>query len=577
MAFGGETLYLASRFGMQAFARDAASGALSQAQHLEDDLKRAFVVWDRQRGRLLGHDCGTWRSFARTGNGPQLAPEMKFRVVDDTGGCGRLYAHPNGEFVYRGRDETIDVFAVDADGGLRRTYSREVGTFLGASPGEDGLLYVAGGNTLLVLRTDAATGELTSTATGVGLSAYLPDRVMLAKSADLLFAVDRNRTQVFTLANAQAPAPLAALPRTWRNPVGRTSADWCGLAAVRGAASAGLFCAGQAFTVRYLPDRVALVETDRLKEGQGDRFDTLVPSFGRPTGLAAGPDGRHLYVASASHGILVFERIAAPAGDANGAATPDLRIVSMSVGNPNPEPGSNIALSATVRNAGEARSAPTTLRWYRSRDAAIVADDRELGTALVGRLGASASATDSVSTAVPSEAGAYWYSACTDAVAEELRVLNNCSARVEVRVGVDPGQVDPGLADDHGDTFETATAVAIPSSTEGRLGSADDKDDFNIVLNIVLNAAATLTVETASEADTVGRLFDASGAEPDTDDDGGSKFNFRIQQELQAGTYVIEVRAFSSRTLADYKFNVSSAACGNADRGSTDVPRHRRE
>ena len=99
--------------------------------------------------------------------------------------------------------------------------------------------------------------------------------------------------------------------------------------------------------------------------------------------------------------------------------------------------------------------------------------------------------------------------------------------------------------DDHGDSAQQATPVAVPSSTEGILGT-DDVDYFRFDLA----EAATLRVESGGNVDAYGTLSWPDGQAVLEDDDGGRDENFRIETDLPAGTYVVAVRGFSARPAA---------------------------
>ncbi len=119
-------------------------------------------------------------------------------------------------------------------------------------------------------------------------------------------------------------------------------------------------------------------------------------------------------------------------------------------------------------------------------------------------------------------------------------------------------EVGAGEADDHGDTFDTATTVSIPSTTPGELeeGKEDGDRDY---FRMVVAAARTLTVETTGNTDTYGTLFDNSRTQLAMNDDGGSSTNFRIERQVQAGTYYVEVRGFRPSRTGPYELRVSAA------------------
>ena len=116
---------------------------------------------------------------------------------------------------------------------------------------------------------------------------------------------------------------------------------------------------------------------------------------------------------------------------------PDLVVENASVSDSSPNAGASFTLSATVRNQGNRPSVSTILRYYRSSDDAISANDTLVGTDAVWgwSLPASGSSNESISLTAPSSAGTYYYYACVDPVSGETARGNNCSNAVSVRVG----------------------------------------------------------------------------------------------------------------------------------------------
>ena len=145
------------------------------------------------------------------------------------------------------------------------------------------------------------------------------------------------------------------------------------------------------------------------------------------------------------------------------APAPDLVVDSPTVSNSSPTAGASFTLRATVRNQGNASSASTTLRYYRSSDATISTDDTEVGTDGVSSLpaGAGDTSAESISLTAPSEAGTYYYAACVDPVTGESDTGNNCSSGVTVTVGASPA---PDLVVD-APTVSTSSPTAGASFT----------------------------------------------------------------------------------------------------------------
>ena len=113
---------------------------------------------------------------------------------------------------------------------------------------------------------------------------------------------------------------------------------------------------------------------------------------------------------------------------------PDLVVGSPTVSNSSPLSTVRFTLSATVSNTGGRSSPSTTLRYYRSADAAITTADTEVGTDAVPALNAAGTSSQSVSLTAPSP-GTWYYGACVDAVTGESDTMNNCSSSVQVNVG----------------------------------------------------------------------------------------------------------------------------------------------
>ena len=187
---------------------------------------------------------------------------------------------------------------------------------------------------------------------------------------------------------------------------------------------------------------------------------------------------------------------------------PDLEVETPTVDDTIPQTSATITLSATVSNAGDAASASTTLRYYRSTDATITTSDTQVGTDSVGALAASGTSAESISLTAPATAGAYYYGACVDAVTDESDTTDNCSASVRIDVE-NPKYPDlevetPTVDDTTPQTSATITLSATVSNTgDGRSAAA--------TLRYYRSADATITTsDTQVGTDSVGALA-ASG------------------------------------------------------------------
>ena len=167
-------------------------------------------------------------------------------------------------------------------------------------------------------------------------------------------------------------------------------------------------------------------------------------------------------------------------------AGPDLVVGLPVVDNCSLEAGEAFILSAEVRNQGDAASAATTLRYYRSSDTTISRSDTPVGTAAVGSLSASGTSTESIDLTAPASDGTYYYGACVDAVAGESDSRNNCSSSDAVTVGqplgywgaIAAGWTGPCCDGDHGwgaawDFCGQAAAVSAAEYGCRRAGGQD--------------------------------------------------------------------------------------------------------
>ncbi len=121
--------------------------------------------------------------------------------------------------------------------------------------------------------------------------------------------------------------------------------------------------------------------------------------------------------------------------------------------------------------------------------------------------------------------------------------------------------------DDHGERPSDATIVTTTSDTSGEL-TAGDEDWFRIVVD----RPGRLTVYSSGSTDTVGRLRDSRQTLLAQSNDEGSGNNFRIEHDVSAGTYYVDVRGrISASTAGPYTLHVrfNATPSGGDDHGDT--------
>ena len=120
-------------------------------------------------------------------------------------------------------------------------------------------------------------------------------------------------------------------------------------------------------------------------------------------------------------------------------------------------------------------------------------------------------------------------------------------------------------SDDHSNTRSGATSLSWASSLTGQIELGGDVDYFRVQVG----ESGTLTVYTTGDLDTKGELQNSAGSKLASNDDGGSRNNFRIERAVSAGTYYIKVEAYSSSGTGSYTIHASfesrsSGGGGNA-------------
>ena len=187
------------------------------------------------------------------------------------------------------------------------------------------------------------------------------------------------------------------------------------------------------------------------------------------------------------------------------APAPELGVGTPTVSSATPRAGAPLTLSATVRNRGTGDAdGATTLRYYQSSDPTISSADTVLGSDPVPALGASRSATGSVSLTTPITPGTYYYGACVDAVPGELYTTNNCSSAVTVKVGTAPAPglvVDAPTVSDAGPRAGTSFSLSATVRNQGNGVSSSTR------LRFYRSDDSTITTADAAEgSDRVSRL-----------------------------------------------------------------------
>ena len=242
-----------------------------------------------------------------------------------------------------------------------------------------------------------------------------------------------------------------------------------------------------------------------------------------------------------------------------------------------------IRLHITLTNQGTETAAATMIRYYRSEDATISAEeDTELRAVPVGQLGAGQSYMTWAPLPGSTSVGVYYYGACLDGVATEVDTSNNCSDAIQITVipphedttTLRPNGTISQQALEVGDTpvvidmsryfvgtVETWTANS--SKTDVVTASMSDSE---VILTAVKDGWATVTIEASHEDLRAQQTFAVSvgGVAP-----GLVPIGTIPTQELEIGSspavldvsgyFIGEVQTWTASTEQTHRLKVSMA------------------
>ncbi len=230
------------------------------------------------------------------------------------------------------------------------------------------------------------------------------------------------------------------------------------------------------------------------------------------------------------------------------SGSPDLIVESPSVNDNTLTTGQSFTLRATVRNQGNASSASTTLRYYRSS----ASSDAEVGTDGVSSLPAGDTSAESTNLTAPSEAGTYYYAACVDPVTGESDTGNNCSSAVTVTVTVSgtPPSGSPDLIVESPSVNDNTLTTGQSFNLEAIVRNQGTGSSAATTLRYYLSTDATVsTSDTQVGTDLVSSLY-ASRT---------SSESISLRAPSSAGTYYYGACVESVSDETDTGNNCSSA------------------
>ena len=240
------------------------------------------------------------------------------------------------------------------------------------------------------------------------------------------------------------------------------------------------------------------------------------------------------------------------------ASQPDLIVDYFNIFILNPtletSPGALVQLYQRVANVGDAASAVTTVRYYRSTDATITPSDTQVSTDAVPILAASIRFVETQNERLPTTPGTYYYGACVDAVVGESNTANNCSRSVKVTVpepqpdlvvgssvSVEDSNLNTGASftlsatvRNAGDEQSAASTLRYYRSTDSTISSSDTQVGTDAVGALAASGTSdesiSLTAPATAGAYYYGACVDAVTDESDTTNNCSSSVTIAVEE-----------------------------------------------
>ena len=304
----GKALYVASATGLSVLGRDPDTGMLTDSQLLPGNLRNASLFWDPDNTRLLVFNGCEARAYAAVdGTFRRLRADGTLLVTGERPCYADLvFMDPMRQFLYAvDLWSGIRVFAYDGEDTLHhvQTFPLSIRDAVISNAGQH--VYAIEDYDLYALGRDQETGELAELS-----RTSLPDQASTLTVSDddgYLFTFGDNPALVYDLGDPANPHILRSLtPPT-------PGFLYCNFSVARNERhAADAFCANSVYAVQWNADAGDFALADFASSWQANRFGERLPAFGWPQGLAASPDGRHAYLSTREHGILIFERVGNP-------------------------------------------------------------------------------------------------------------------------------------------------------------------------------------------------------------------------------------------------------------------------
>ncbi len=142
--------------------------------------------------------------------------------------------------------------------------------------------------------------------------------------------------------------------------------------------------------------------------------------------------------------------------------------------------------------------------------------------------------------------------------AHDYNIVTSFTPDAQVQPITTPTPTPTTPIDDHGDDMASATSVVlVPSTNQAMKTGAIEIDDDNDYFKIELAQAGTLKIESIGQNtmrtnNMTGILYDHAGNHITWDERSGDGYNFKIERQLDAGVYYINIRKTAGTNNGSY-------------------------
>lgn len=322
MSSDGALLVVSTDLGLSSFTRDTETAELSFLQEIDDVGGNSYLLWDPYRERLYANNEDTWWTLK-----PRSSESMELELQQVLYGVGplrdanywgspALFLGNSGDYLYKSMIEMQSVYKFNSSGAIEFVETLEPRSEA-VYPSRDGSLwYRWNDGDIALMEREIGSGAYLQASDDLSPPVWQTSLLASSEEDEFLYTTYQNAWQYNDFRVYSIDAENFDLSEIASTRLNNLRLQDCSIVLPRtGSYAADVVCAWGAYVVEYVPDSNTTYVRDHFVNAGfslkiRDRFGRLVPRFS-PTRdpIAASPEGRHIYVSTFDHGILIFERI----------------------------------------------------------------------------------------------------------------------------------------------------------------------------------------------------------------------------------------------------------------------------